>query len=156
LSGGAYLQDFGLNEQRITYHFVWAPMRSKPCLIGRAANRLMDLLRERALDLEVELEDVRVFPDRVYVAVAAPPVLSPHRIICQLKAHSSRCLRHEFTEMTKIPTVWTRAYLVVAGDGVTPDEAIAAFEAAQPPKRGPGRPRACECRDSMEDLRTHA
>ena|SRR5947209_7919708 len=147
-----HLQDYGLNQQRITYHFVWAPVRSKPCLIGRAAARLMDLLRERATDLDVELEDVHIFPDRVYVAVAAPPVLSPHRIVCQLKAHSSRCLRHEFEEMTKIPTVWTRAYLVVAGDGLEPDEVIAAFEASQPPKRSPGRPRTCDRRDNLEDL----
>jgi putative transposase len=140
-----------LESQRITYHFVWAPVRSKPCLIGRAAARLLDALRERAGHLEVELEDVHVFPDRVYVAVAAPPVLSPHHIICQFKAHSSRCLRHEFPEMTKLPTVWTRAYLVMTGDEMTPDDVLAAFEAAQPPKRGPGRPRSCNSRESLED-----
>ncbi len=141
-----------MNEQRITYHFVWAPARSKPCLIGRAAGRLRELLRERAGAIDVDLEDMHIFPDRVYVAVAAPPVLSPHRIVCQLKAHSSHCLRHEFQEMTKIPAVWTRAYLVVTGEGVTADEAIAAFEAVQPLKRRPGRPRACESREALEDL----
>jgi putative transposase len=140
-----------LNSQRIIYHFVWAPVRFKPCLVGRAAGRLIDLLRERAADLSVDLEDVRIYPDRVYVVVAAPPVLSPHRIVCQLKAHSSRCLRHEFSEMTKIPTVWTRAYLVMAGEGITEDEVIAAFEAAQPPRRGPGRPRTCTRRETSED-----
>jgi putative transposase len=127
-------------------------MRSKPCLVGRAAGRLLDLLRERAEELEVELAEVHIFPDRVYVAVAAPPMLSPHRIVCQLKAHSSRWLRHEFSEMTKIPTVWTRSYLVVAGDAVTADEVIAAFEAALPPRRAPGRPRACDNRDLSEDF----
>lgn len=143
-------------EQRIMYHFVWAPARRKPCLIGRAAARLRELLRERAEALEVELAMVDVDPDRVYVAVAAPPRLSPHRIVCQFKAHSSRCLRREFTEMTKIPTVWTRAYLVRAGDSVRQDDVIAAFEAAQPPRRGPGRPRACHSRDELEDRYHHA
>jgi putative transposase len=145
-----------MNTQRITYHFVWAPMRSKPCLVGRAAGRLVDLLRERAIEIEVDLEDVHVYPDRVYVVVAASPVLSPHRIVCQLKAHSSRCLRHEFSEMTKIPTVWTRAYLVLAGDGLSEDEVIAAFEAAQPPRRAPGRPRADQRRESSEDIEINA
>lgn len=143
-------------EQRITYHFVWAPARRKPCLIGHAAARLRELLRERAQALEVELAMVDVDPDRVYVAVAAPPRISPHRIVCQLKAHSSRCLRHEFSEMTKIPTVWTRAYLVWAGDSVRQDEVIAAFEAAQPPRRGRGRPRTCQSREGLEDPEDHA
>ena len=129
--------------QRIVYHFAWGPMRSKPCLVGQAAERLQELIRERAKDLGVELEDVRIFPDRVYVSVAAPPILAPHRIVCQFKAHSSRCLRHEFQEMTRIPTVWTRQYLVLAGEDLTPEQVLAAYEEAMPPRRGPGRPPAC-------------
>ncbi len=134
-------------EQRVTYHFVWGPMRAKPCLIGRAAQRLYELIRERAEELDITVEDLVVFPDRVYVAVLAPAILSPHRIVCQFKAHSSHCLRHEFQEMTKIPAVWTRAYLVQAGEHVTPEQVLAAYEAAQPPRRRPGRPRSCESRD---------
>jgi putative transposase len=130
-------------EQRIVYHFIWSPMRSKPCLTGRAAERLRDLIREKAEEMLLTLEDIQILPDRVYVAVAAPPILSPHRIVCQFKAHSSRCLRHEFQEMTKIPTLWTRAYLVRAGEHITPDQVLAAYEAALPPRRRPGRPRSC-------------
>jgi putative transposase len=128
----------------IIYHFVWGPMRSKPCLVGRAAERLRELIRERAGELPVAIREVTIFPDRVYVSVDAPPTLSPHRIVCQLKAHSSHCLRHEFQEMTKIPTLWTRAYLVMAGEHMTPEQVLEAFEALQPPKRRPGRPRTCE------------
>lgn len=131
-------------DTRLTYHFVWGPMRSKPCLTGEAARRLYELLVEKAEELSVDLETVQIFPDRVYVAVAAPPVLSPHHIVCQFKAHSSHCLRHEFGEMTRIPTLWTRAYLVLAGDQMTPEQVLAAFAAAVPPRRRPGRPRSCE------------
>lgn len=134
-------------NRTLTYHFVWGPMRSKPCLTGEAARRLREVIREVAEMLEVELEDVHILPDRVYVAVAAPPTLAPHRIVCQFKAHSSRCLRQEFREMTRIPTLWTRAYFVLAGEDVAPDDALAAFEATQPPRRRPGRPRSCEDRE---------
>jgi putative transposase len=134
-------------EQRITYHFVWGPMRAKPCLIGDTARRLHELIREKAEALGVTVHGLTILPDRVYVAVGAPPILAPHRIICGLKAHSSHCLRHEFTEMTKIPTVWTRAYLVLAGEHMTPEEALSAYEAVMPPRRPRGRPRSCELRD---------
>jgi putative transposase len=132
-------------DQRIVYHFVWGPMRSKPCLTGEAAQRLRELIRQKAEALQLTLEDVRILPDRVYVAVAAPPVLSPHRIVCQFKAYSSHCLRHEFQEMTRIPTLWTRAYLVVAGEQISPEQVLAEYEAALPPRRRPGRPPSSGC-----------
>jgi REP element-mobilizing transposase RayT len=122
-------------------------MRSKPCLIGDTARRLQELIREKAEALGVTVDHMAVLPDRVYIAIQAPPILSPHRIICGIKAHSSHCLRHEFQEMTKIPTVWTRAYLVLVGEHMTPDEALSAYEAAMPPRRPRGRPRSCDARD---------
>lgn len=134
-------------EQRITYHFVWGPMRSKPCLTGETARRLRELIREKAEALGVTVDHLHILPDRVYVAVAAPPILSPHRIICQFKAHSSHCLRHEFQEMTKIPTVWTRTYVVLAGEHMTPEQALAEYEASMPVRRPRGRPRRCDERE---------
>jgi putative transposase len=134
-------------DQSIRYHFVWGPMRSKPCLLGKAADRLRGLIRETAACLGVRIEDVYVLPDRVYVAVTAPPTLSPHRIVCQFKARSSHCLRHEFQEMTRIPTLWTRAYVVQAGDHLSLEQVMAAYEATLPSRRPPGRPRLCGSRD---------
>jgi hypothetical protein len=43
--------------------------------------------------------------------------------------------------MTRIPTVWTRFYLVRAGDQITPEMVLSAFEDATPAPRRPGRPR---------------
>lgn len=125
----------------ITYHFVWGPMRSKPCLTGEVAERLRALIEDRASETEFQPLLVVILPDRVYVAAAAPPTLAPHRIICQIKAHTSRVLRDEFPELTRIPTLWTRAYMVMAGDQLTADQAFERFEAAQPPRRPRGRPR---------------
>lgn len=137
-------------NQHIVYHFAWGPMRFKPCLTGEAAERLRTLIDEAVRELAVQLEDVRVEPDRVYVSVAAPPTLSPHRIVCRLKAHSSRSLRHEFQEMTRIPTLWTRAYVVLAGEQISPEQVLEAYEASLPPRRRPGRPRSCEDRYRKE------
>lgn len=124
----------------ITYHFVWQPMRAKPCLTDEVARRLRALVEERAQELEFEPRTLIVLPDRVYLAAAAPPTLSPHSIVCRIKALTSRALRDEFPELTRIPTLWTRAYLVLAGEGMTPEEALKRFEALQRPRRPRGRP----------------
>jgi REP element-mobilizing transposase RayT len=116
-------------------------MRCKPCLCGEAGRRLTQLVEEKVRELGLLLREFRVMPDRVYISVSAPPTLAPHRIACQIKAHTSRALRDEFVEMTRIPTLWTRSYLVFGGEHFTPEEALAAFEALQPARRPRGRPR---------------
>jgi len=134
----------------ITYHFVWGPMRSKACLTGDVAERLRALIEERASEVEFRPRLVVVLPDRVYVAAAAPPTLSPHHIVCQIKARTSRVLRDEFPELTRIPTLWTRAYLVMAGDQLTAEEVFERFEATQPPRRPRGRPRKVQLTQGEE------
>ncbi|HKB48949.1 MAG TPA: IS200/IS605 family transposase [Ktedonobacterales bacterium] len=136
---------------RITYHFVWGPMRSKPCLVGAVAARLAELIAEKASDLPLQTCALAILPDRVYVAAVAPPTVAPHHIVCQLKAHTSRTLREEFPELTRIPTLWTRAYLVLAGEMLTKEDVLRLYEAAQAPRRPRGRPRKpCDTPDAAQ------
>jgi putative transposase len=126
----------------ITYHFVWSPMRAKACLCGDVARRLEELIRERAEEAQDFLPvTLVILPDRVYLAAEASPTLAPHSIICQVKAYTSRVLRDEFPELTRIPSLWTRAYLVMAGDALDPKEVIRRFEEQLPERRPRGRPR---------------
>jgi len=70
--------------------------------------------------------------------------------VCGLKAHSSSALRRTYKELTTIPTLWTRGYLVAAGENIRADELLAAFAATLAPQRRPrGRPR---CRQSRLEL----
>ncbi len=123
------------------YHFAWGPMRAKPVLVGEVAGRLEELLREKAAMLPVAVRALVIQPALVYLVVEAPAIVAPHSIVCGLKAHSSSALRREFKELTTIPTLWTRDYLVAAGESVTPDEMLAAYTATQAPRRPRGRPR---------------
>src|SRR5690242_4525118 len=139
----------------ITYHFVWQPMRAKPCLTDAVARRLRALVEERAQELEFEPRTLIVLPDRVYLAAAAPPTLSPHSIVCRVKALTSRALRDEFPELTRIPTLWTRAYLVVAGDELTAEEVIRRYEATLSPRPRRGRPpKAQPLPEGSEDVQS--
>jgi putative transposase len=137
---GIYLQNI-CRARLLVYHFVWGPMRAKPLLTGDAAERLRELLREKAARLGIELRAMQIRPDCVYLQVEAPPTIAPHSIVCGLKAHTSGALRREYKEFTAIPTLWTREYLVAAGEGITAEHVLAAFAAALTPRRPRGRPR---------------
>src|SRR5258708_38322452 len=106
------------DEWRIVYHFVWSPMRAKPCLVGEIARRLQDLIEERRGDMDFEPVTLVILPDRVYLAAAAPPNLAPHSIGVQVKALPPRGLRGEFPHVTRSPSIWTRLILVVAGSSI--------------------------------------
>src|SRR5579885_990857 len=134
------IQDFS-QTWYITYHFVWGPMRSKACLVGEIAERVQALIEEKASGSSFEPLAVIILPDRVYLAVAASPTLAPHHIICQVRAYTSRVLRDEFPELTRIPTLWTRAYLVLAGEQITIEEVLKHYETLQRHRRQSGRPR---------------
>ncbi len=129
------------DKWHITYHFVWRPMRAKACLTEEIARRLAALIEEKAKEDEFHTVTVVILPDRVYLAAEAPPTIAPHSIVCQVKAYTSRILRDEFPELTRIPSLWTRAYLVMAGDQLDPEEVIRHFEEAEPERRPRGRPR---------------
>lgn len=128
-------------EWTIMYHFVWQPMRSKACLTDEVQARLRGLVEEHREDLAFRPVRLIILPDRVYLAAEAPPTMAPHSIICQVKAITSRALRDEFPELTRIPTLWTRAYLVVAGETLSAEEVLERFQALTPPRKPRGRPR---------------
>lgn len=130
-----------IERRRLLYHFVWRPMRGKPLLVGPAAERLRDLLEEKAARLDVVLRVIDIRADGVYLAVEAPATLAPHSIVCGLKAHSSGILRREYKEMRVVPTLWTREYLVVAGEDVAGEQLLALLAARHGPRRSRGRPR---------------
>jgi putative transposase len=140
---GSYLQNMCL-ARRLIYHFAWGPMRAKPILVGPAAERLRDLLCEKASLLGIGLRTLEVRPDCVYLQVEAPPTIAPHSIVCGLKAYTSSVLRREFREFTTIPTLWTREYLVATGEGIATEQVLAAFAASQTPRRPRGRPRCLQ------------
>ena len=128
---------------RLVYHFAWRPMRGKPLLTGLAAERLRMLLQEKAESLGVAILRMEILPDCIYLAVEAPPTIAPHSIVCGLKAHSSGILRREFRELTMIPTLWTRDYLVAAGENIACDTLLELLAERVPRCRPRGRPPYC-------------
>ncbi len=97
----------------IGYHFIWCPKYRRNVLVGKIEERLIELIKEKAKELQCEIITVEVMPDHVHLFIQAHPRISPNSIIGQIKGYSSRILRKEFKELrTRLPTLWTRSYFV--------------------------------------------
>jgi putative transposase len=97
----------------IGYHIIWCPKYRRRVLHGDIANRLKDLLREKAGTIGVIIEIMEVMPDHLHLFVKAPPTACPHWIVQQLKGYTSRILRQEFELLrTRLPSLWTRSYYI--------------------------------------------
>jgi len=96
----------------INYHFVWIPRRRRPVLKGRVADRLSELIEEKAKELKLDIIELAEQPDHVHLLVTAPPDLAPNQIMHRIKGYTARVLRREFPFLRKLPSMWTRAYFV--------------------------------------------
>lgn len=104
----------------LNLHFVWCPKYRKPVLAGAVAERLKDLLHEKAATLDVEIKGLDVMPDHVHLFVACDPTHAPQFLANQFKGYTSRVLRQEFAQLrSQLPSLWSRSYYVGAAGTVT-------------------------------------
>lgn len=97
----------------VKYHLVWCPKYRRKVLAGSIANRLKEVLYEKAKQLEISIETIEIMPDHVHVFVTGTPTEAIQHIVNQLKGFSSYILRSEFTDLrSKLPCLWSRSYYV--------------------------------------------
>jgi putative transposase len=78
--------------------------------VGAVADRLEVLLREKAAELEIEIEHLAIQPDHLHLFLNARPSLAVSQIVFRLKGYTSRVLRKEFLHLKKMPSMWTTSY----------------------------------------------
>lgn len=103
------------NDGRLSllrYHLVWVVRRRRPVLTGPIAERLEELLRQSAAELDLEILGLTNHPDHIHLHVAATPELAPSQIVYRLKAATAATLRSEFPELKKLPSMWNGSFLV--------------------------------------------
>ncbi len=95
----------------IGYHLIWCPKYRRKVLVGEVAERLRELLLQKANEIQVEIAQMEIMPDHLHLFVKATPTNSSHFIVQQLKGYTSRMIRSEFPRMkSRMPTLWTRSY----------------------------------------------
>lgn len=97
----------------LSYHLIWCPKYRRPVLIGEIADRLDELLKQKAKKLEIEIVETNIMSDHVHLFVKTKPIYAPQFVVGQLKGYTSRLLRQEFGSLrSRLPTLWTRSYYV--------------------------------------------
>ena len=71
-------------------HLVWIPKYRKRVLVGQVAIRARDILRQIALEHELDILTGKVSVDHVHMFVAYPPTQNISKIVQWLKGISSR------------------------------------------------------------------
>lgn len=115
------------------YHIVWCPKYRRKVLVGKIETRLKELLIETCAEKDIDIIQMEIMPDHVYILLEVSPHFGLHKTVKLLKSKTSNVLRKEFKELrTKIPTLWTNSYLVSTISGTIPFDAVKQYIESQP------------------------
>lgn len=104
------------------YHIVFCPKYRRKVLVDGIDERLKELLKEKAQELEITIESMEVMPDHVHLFIRSKPTYPVHFVVNQLKGYSSVKLRKEFPKLkSRLPTLWTRSYFVESVGHISED-----------------------------------
>jgi putative transposase len=91
-------------------------------LIGPAAVRVRDLLRQIALEHEIVIFSGRVSSEHIHMFISYHPTQNINKIVQWLKRISSRMLLSQFQNLKKHfwgRHLWARGYLAVGSGNIT-------------------------------------
>ena len=103
----------------INYHFVFCPRyRRKIFLIPKVEQRFKELVKLKCKELEIEIIAIECDKDHTHMFLNCLPTQSPSDIMQNIKGYTSKILREEFSELNKMPSLWTRSYFVSTAGNV--------------------------------------
>jgi putative transposase len=117
----------------IHVHLVWTTKYRKQVLVGDAANRVRDLIREICGTHDVKIMKGRVSKDHVHLLISIPPQVTISRLVQWLKGKTAHKIMLEFPHIKKHywgQHMWARGYFCCSTGNVT-DEIIAEYIAHQ-------------------------
>ena len=107
-------------------HLIWIPKYRKRVLTGHVATRARDVLRQIAIEHEIDSITGKVASDHIHMFIAYRPVHDISKIVQWFKGISSRILLMEFPHLQKQfwgKHLWARGYMAVSSGNIT-DEMI--------------------------------
>lgn len=90
----------------INYHFVFCPRyRRKIFLISNVEDRFKTLVKEKCKELEIEIIAIECDKDHTHMFLNCLPTQNPSDIMQNIKGYTSKILREEFKELSKMPSL---------------------------------------------------
>ena len=68
--------------------------------------------------MEINIIAIECDKDHVHIFLNCLPTLSPANIMQNIKGYTSKILREEFVQLSKMPSLWTRSYFVSTAGNV--------------------------------------
>ena len=104
----------------INYHFVFCPRyRRKIFLIPKVEERFKHMVKFICEEMDIEIIAIECDKDHTHMFLNCLPTQSPSDIMQKIKGVTSRCLREEFPELAKMPSLWTRSFFVSTAGNVS-------------------------------------
>lgn len=95
----------------LKYHIVWCTKYRRKVLTEEIQNSLKEFIEEICKTNGYKIEALETMPDHVHIFVQASVKDSVHRIVSQIKGHTSFKLREKHIELkSRLPCLWTRSY----------------------------------------------
>lgn len=103
----------------INYHFVFCPRyRRKIFNIEGLEDRFKTLVKNKCKEMDIQIIAIECDKDHTHMFLNSLPTLSPSDIMQNIKGYTSKILREEFIELSKMPSLWTRSYFVSTAGNV--------------------------------------
>jgi putative transposase len=109
------------SKRNAVVHLVWIPKRRKKVLTGEIAKRLRQIIYELAKEKDWDILALKVAPDHVHLFVENQPDVAINQVVKAFKGWSSCFLRREFSELLKLPSLWTNSYFYYTAGQVSAD-----------------------------------
>lgn len=114
----------------INYHLIWCPKRRRPVLVGKVKSKLLQIIKDKSKQIEVDIIAFEIMPDHIHIFVSAYPTIPVHKIVKEFKGVSSNILRKEFPHLLKLPSLWTHSYFASTAGNIS-NETIKKYIEAQ-------------------------
>ena len=82
---------------------------------------MKELTKEQCEKDQIEILEMKCGVDHVYLYVRAYPQTTITRIMGSIREYTSKILRKEFKELSKMSSLWTRSYFVSTEDFISLD-----------------------------------
>ena len=95
----------------INYHLIFCPRyRRKIFLLDGVEPRFKELVTQICEQNNFHIIAMECDEDHCHLFVNVLPTVSPHMVMKAVKGITSKTLREEFSQLAKMPSLWTRSY----------------------------------------------